>query len=66
MKKELHESMKEAAAAQYELNLALQKIESLEKENEKGAEVQRELVSSIDELKCEVEAIMSTTDFASL
>ncbi len=66
MKKELHESMKEAAAAQYELNLALQKIESLEKENEKGVEVQRELVSSIDELKCEVEAIMSTTDFASL
>ncbi|KAH8968815.1 hypothetical protein BDL97_02G001200 [Sphagnum fallax] len=66
VKKELHESMKEAAAAQYELNLALQKIESLEKENEKGVEVQRELVSSIDELKCEVEAIMSTTDFASL
>ncbi len=44
MKKELHESMKEAAAAQYELKLALQKIESLEKGNEKGAEVQRELV----------------------
>ncbi|CAN5975935.1 unnamed protein product [Sphagnum jensenii] len=62
VKKELHDTRKEAAIAQHQLSLALVEIKRLQNENEKALILQTELISSFDELKCEVEAGMSIAD----
>jgi hypothetical protein len=62
VKKELHDTRKEAAIAQHQLSLALVEIKRLQNENEKALILQTELISSFDELKCEVEAGISIAD----
>ncbi|CAM6033347.1 unnamed protein product [Sphagnum compactum] len=62
VKKELHDTRKEAAIAQHQLSLALVEIKRLQNDNEKALILQTELISSFDELKCEVEAGMSIAD----